>query len=156
MSFAKVPALCASLLAVCLASLGCNGPFLLLPGGALSGDPADTPADWSFAGSAGTAQLETRDSDRGLEPYSVNIAYTVIDGALYINAGDTETQWVQNIARDPNVRLRIGDALYETRADRITDATALDAFGEAWTNQSWFRRDPRELDRVWLYRIVAR
>lgn len=155
MSFAKIPARRALLLGVCLVSLGCNGPFLLLPGGALSGEPAETPADWGFAGSAGTAQLETRSAESP-ERYSVNIAYTVIDGALYINAGDTETRWAQNIAQDPNVRLRIEDALYETRADRVTDADALDAFGEAWTNQSWFRRDPRELDRVWLYRIVAR
>jgi hypothetical protein len=155
MSFAKVPARRALWLAVCLAPLGCSGPFLLLPGGALSGEPAETPADWSFAGGAGTAQLETRGPE-GSQPYSVNIAYTVVDGALYINAGDTETQWVQHIAQDPRVRLRIDEALYETRADRVTDVAALDAFGEAWTDQSFFRRDPRELDRVWLYRIVAR
>jgi hypothetical protein len=140
------------LLALSVASLGCNGPFLLLPGGALSGEATPVPADWSFAGSAGTAQLETR----GDAPYSVNIAYTVVGGALYINAGDTETQWVKNIAAEPNVRLRIDDALYDTRAGRVSDAAEIDAFAEAWSNQSFFRRDPRKLERVWIYRIVAR
>jgi hypothetical protein len=143
----RLPALC-----VALAWIGCNGPFLLLPGGKLSGEVAPTPADWSFAGNEGTAQLETRPE----EPYSVNIAYTVIDGALYINAGGTQTRWVRNLTTDPRVRLRLGDALYDARAERVHDLATLDAFGEAWTSQSFFRRDPRKLEEVWLYRVVAR
>lgn len=135
-----------------LLALGCNGPFLLLPGGELTGEATPIPTDWRFAGSSGTAQLETRPED----PYSVNIAYTVIDGALYINAGDTETRWVQNIADDARIRLRLGEALYEARAARISDPASIEAFGEAWTAQSFFRRDPRELEEVWLYRIVSR
>ena len=142
------------ILALCLvvATFGCSGPLMLLPGGELSGEVAPAPADWTFAGDSGTVQLESRPTD----PYSVNIAYTIIDGRLYINAGDTETQWVQNMSADPNVRLRLEGTLYELRAERVSDATEIDAFGEAWTGQSMFRRDPRELDRVWIYQLVAR
>ena len=137
---------------IAVAAIGCSGPVMLLPGGELSGDPTPAPSDWAFAGDYGTVQLESRPSD----PYSVNIAYTIVDGQLYINAGDTETQWVKNMAADPNVRLRMEGALYELQAERVTDAAAIDAFGEAWTNQSMFRRDPRELERVWIYQLVAR
>ena len=151
MSIAKITGSVLLLLSV-LAPLGCNGPFGLLPGGALSGETASTPTDWSSMGSAGTAQLETQ----GAEPYSVNIAYTVIDGALYINAGDTETEWAKNIATDADVRLRIDGKIHEARADRVTDASTVDAFGDAWTNQSFFRRDPRQLEALYLYRIVRR
>ena len=141
-------------LAVVLAFLtqGCNGPVFVLPGGSLDGEVRATPADWSFAGDYGTVQLETRPDD----PYSVNIAYTVVDGRLYINAGDTETQWVKNMDGDPRVRLRLDGALYELRAERIADEGEIAVFGKAWTDQSMFRRDPTELDPVWLYRLVAR
>ena len=139
-------------LPVLLLTLACNGPLLVLPGGALDGEPKPAPADWSFAGDSGMAQLETRPSD----PYSVNIAYTILAGQPYVNAGDTETQWAKNIAKNPDVRLRMDDALYELRAERVTDPEAVAAFAKAWTSQSMFRRDPTELDQVFLYRLVSR
>jgi hypothetical protein len=130
----------------------CSGPCVLLPGGALDGETKPVPADWAFAGDFGTMQLETNPA----EPYSVNIAYTFVDGVFYINAGDTETQWVKHIAADPRVKARIDGVLYEMRAVRVGDEAEIARFGEAWTDQSMFRRDPAELDEVWLYRLVAR
>ena len=135
-----------------LAALGCNGPFVVIPGGRLDGDAKPVPSDWSFAGDYGTIQLETSSED----PYSVNIAYTVIAGRIYINAGDTETQWVKNIATNPQVRMRMDGALYQLRAERVSDAVEIAAFGKAWTDQSTFRRDPTTLDEVWIYRLVSR
>ena len=140
-----------SLLLVLTAS-GCNGPFLVLPGGELEGEVRPSPSDWSFAGDYGTVQLETRLED----PYSVNIAFTVIEGSLYINAGDTETQWVKNIMASPLVRLRLDGVLYELRAERVTSPATIASFGKAWTNQSMFRRDPSKLDEVWVYRLIPR
>ncbi len=135
-----------------LAALGCNGPMGLLPGGELNGESRPAPADWTFAGDSGIVQLETRPED----PYSVNIAFTVLDGRLYINAGDTETQWVKNIASNPLVRLRLDGVLYELRTERVMDADEIATFAGAWTTQSMFRRDPTELDDVWIYRLVSR
>lgn len=139
-----------SLLLVLTAS-GCNGPTLLLPGGKLDGEAKPVPSDWEFAGSYGTIQLETRPED----PYSVNLAFTVMQGSLYINAGDTETQWVKNLSENPLVRLRMDAALYDLRAQRVTRAEEIAAFGEAWTSQSVFRRDPAAFDEVWIYRLVS-
>lgn len=135
-----------------LAALGCNGPMGLLPGGELNGEARPAPADWAFAGDSGIVQLETRPED----PYSVNIAFTVLGGRLYINAGDTETQWVKNIASNPQVRLRLDGVLYDLRAERVMDADEIAAFAGAWTSQSMFRRDPTRLEGVWLYRLVSR
>ena len=131
--------------------VGCNGPLAVFPGGELDGETRPVPANWSVAGEYGTAQLETRPAD----PYSVNVAFTVLDGELYVNAGDTETEWVKNIGADPNVRLRLAGVLYELRAERVTDPDRIATFGKAWTSQSVFRRDPTQLDEVWLYRLVA-
>ena len=132
--------------------LGCEGPTGFFPGGALAGEVAPTPSGWASVGEWGTAQLETNPT----EPYSINLAYTVLDGTLSVNAGDTETQWVQHMSADPRVRLRIDGTLYELRAERVIDAEEIARFGEAWTSQSRFRRDPSELDPVWVYRLVAR
>jgi hypothetical protein len=135
-----------------IAVLGCNGPSLLLPGGELDGEATTAPPDWAFAGDYGIVQLETRPGD----PYSVNIAFTVVDRRLYINAGGTETRWVKNISSNPLVRLRLDGALYDLRAERVTDADEMSAFAEAWTGQSLFRRDPAAYDEVWIYRLVSR
>ena len=116
-------------LTLVFAALGCNGPFGLLAGGELDGEARPAPTDWAFAGDYGTVQLETRPED----PYSVNIAFTILDGRLYINAGDTETQWVKNIALNPLVRLRMDDVLYDLRAERVMDTDEIAAFAGAWT-----------------------
>jgi hypothetical protein len=135
-----------------LVGIGCSGPFLVMSGGELDGEVQPAPSDWSFAGDYGTIQFETRPE----EPYSVNIAYTIMDGNLYINAGDTETQWVKNMNASPLVRLRMDGVLYDLRADRITEQGEVAAFAKAWTSQSMFRRDPTELEEVWIYKLSVR
>ena len=135
-----------------LAALGCNGPFGFASGGALAGSVAPVPADWTAVGDYGTAQLETNPEN----PYSVNLAYTRMDDVLYLNAGDTETQWVKNMNANPDVRLRIDGTIYALRAERVTETDEIERFGVAWTSQSTFRRDPTELDEVWIYRLRGR
>ncbi len=133
-------------------AVGCNSPFALLPGGKLEGEVKPAPKDWAFAGEYRTVQLETHPED----PYSVNIAVTVIEGRLYIHAGDTATQWVKHIAASPLVRLRMDGVLYDLRAERVTEAAEIAAFGKVWASQSMFLRDPSGLDEVWLYRLASR
>ena len=131
---------------------GCNGPFILMSGGALEGRVEATPESWDFPEATGVAQLETRPND----PYSVNLAYTQIEGALYLNAGDTETEWVKHIAQDSRVRLRKEGVLYPARAVRVHDTKEIARFAKAWKAASMFRRDPTRLERVWIYRLEAR
>jgi hypothetical protein len=132
---------------------GCGGgPLGVLPGGKLSGDPAAVPGNWDAAGEYGFMQLETDPS----APYSVNIAYTVIDGVVYVNAGDTETQWVKNMDSDPRVLIGLDGAIYPLRAERVTASAEIARFGKVWTSQSSFHRDPAGLDQAWVYRLVPR
>jgi hypothetical protein len=140
------------LLLLVLGAVGCDGPFVVFPGGRIDGEVRPAPPTWGDDGEYGFAQLETRPGD----PYSVNIAYTIHSGALYVNAGDTETQWVKNMTADPNVRLRIDGTLYALTALRVQDEAEIARFGEAWVDQSMLRRDPAELDEVWLYRMAPR
>lgn len=143
-----------AILSLILSLAACQGPTGLLPGESLDGmgEVVEAPADWSFAGEAGGVKLETNPS----EPYSVNLAYTVLQGRLYINAGGTETQWAKNIAADSRVRLLLDQRLYELDARRVVERTEVEAFAEAWTGQSFFRRDPLQYEEVWLYELAAR
>ena len=140
------------LFALLAAATGCNGPWSLLPGGELDGPVEPPPSDWSTLGEYGTAQLETRAE----EPYSVNLAFTVMDGRVYVNAGGNETQWVKNMEAEPRVRLRVQGTLYELQAERVTDPGEIAAFARAWTSQSTFRRDPTGYPEVWIYRLGPR
>ena len=139
------------LLVVVLAG-ACNGPVGLMSGGKLEGEVKPVPENWAFLGESGQMQLETKPG----APYSVNVNYTILDGTMYVNAGDTETVWVKNIAANPAVRLRIGDAIYELRAERVTDPAEIAHFGKAWTAQSMFMRDPSQFEEVWVYRMQPR
>lgn len=132
--------------------VACNGPFVVFPGGQLDGEARPAPTRWSLDAMTGTAQLETNPST----PYSVNLSYTVIDGTLYLNAGDSETQWVRNITANPDVRLRVDGLVYEARANRVTDRAEIESFGANWTQQSMFRRDPAQFPEVWIYRLIPR
>jgi len=135
--------------------LACSGPLAVLPGGQLPGQLAEAgavPTDWSVAGEYGFFKLETRPSD----PYSVNIAFTVVGGALYAYAGATETQWVKNMEKNPLVVVGMDGTLYPLRATRVTDSNEIEEFGAAWTSQNSFHRDPKDSEEVWLYRLSRR
>ena len=135
-----------------LAAVACNGPVGLMSGGKLDGELRSLPASWASLGESGQMQLETRPA----QPYSVNVNYTIVDGKLYVNAGNTETKWVENIAANPLVRLGIDGTLYDLRAERVTDADEIASFGKVWTRQSMFLRDPAQFEQVWLYRMTPR
>ena len=139
-------------LALVVGLLGCGGPFVVFPGGALSGPVVPVPESFAFAEDAGTIQLETRPAD----PYSVNIAGIVIDGRLFINAGDTRTTWVEHMEADPRVRTRIDGQIYELRAERVTDSAEMKAFAQAWVDRVTFGRDPTKLDVAYVYELKRR
>ena len=130
----------------------CDKPFGIFPGAELDSPVKDVPAEWAFAQLSGLAQLEVNPN----EPYSVNLVYTVVDGQIYINAGDTRTKWVEFIEENPNIRLQIDEAIYELKADRVNDAEVVAKFAEQWTKQSFFRRDPSKLDELFLFRLTKR
>lgn len=116
-------------------------------------DGKTVPVDrtWHGFGESGIAEIETNPAD----PYSVTVAYTIVDGELYVNAGGEEKKWAKNSVEDPNVRLRVDGDIYELHAIRVTDPAEIARFGEAWT-RGWFRRDPTQYEEVWVFRLVER
>jgi hypothetical protein len=139
------------LLALSLLALAC-GPMGPMPGGELSGNISPAPADWSTV-AEDTVQLETRPGD----PYSVNLWGVGIDTGYYIAAGrGAEAEWVEHIRAEPNVRLGVGEKVYELRATRITDQTELDRFVVALRAKYDFEVSPEQKERAWVFRLDPR
>ncbi len=122
--------------AVVALATGCGGPFLVLPGGALSGTVVDEPvSDWSSVDET-FLELETNPSD----PYSVQLNYVVQDGQLYIDPAEGR-RWLDHIRADPRVRVRFGDRIYPLQAVLVGKPGELPGFD---ADRFIYRLDPRE------------
>ena len=105
------------------------GPHGNTPGLWLKGNLVTTQVtDWSFTDKFETANVQTR--TRYLLPHSVTTYCVAYNGQLYLTsvyrAGLTYPHgrsWNEDVARDPHVRIRIGDQLYDRTLSRVTDET---------------------------------
>ncbi len=141
--------------------LGACGPLGPLSGGALRGALTTSPVpDWSFTAEHDTVQLETHPDD----PYSVNTWCVGVADRLYVPTSmirgpmsPAEREWVKYATADPRVRIRIGDALYEREAVRVTDAVEYGAARAALASK--YELGPDDLDpgrEIWIFRLDPR
>ncbi len=139
-----------ALLIACVV-IGC-GPILILPGGELTGTLTPYPNNWTFSDPVDTVQLETRSDD----PYSVNVWGVGIGEHFYIAAGDASNAWVLRIAEDPDVRLKIGDSIFELRAVRTDREAEIDAFLAAVQKKYDFEPEPDQRSEATVFRLEPR
>jgi hypothetical protein len=117
-------------------------------------------SDWSFVAAETTCQLETNPR----EPHSVNTWCVGLGDRLYVPTSMIRgpksprgRDWVKNVTADPALRIRIGDAIYERVAVRVTDAPEYDAAREALERK--YELDPADRDperEVWIFRLDPR
>jgi len=98
-------------------------PHARTPGLWLKGNVVTTPVtDWSFTDKIPVVQIQTETSY--MLPHSVNINCLNYNGQLYLvsvyPAGTAHT-WNDNVMRDPHVRLKIGDDIYDRTVSLVTD-----------------------------------
>jgi hypothetical protein len=97
------------------------------PGLWLSGEVITAPvSDWSFVAEYRTDKVQTR--TWYMIPHSVTTGFIVHNGQLYLTsmfaAGRPFPQgksWVTNVMRDPHVRLKFGNNLYDCILSHVTD-----------------------------------
>ncbi len=100
---------------------GCIDPQDRRPGLRLTGEVHQGPVeDWSFSDAHREIFLEVR------TPYWIPHSMTIVcasDGEmLYVGARNPERKrWVGYVARDPEVRLKIGEEVYEQRLEALTE-----------------------------------
>ena len=105
-----------------LAALGC-GP---VPGGSLSGAVAPAPGAWTetLGGDRGLCEIESRPAD----PHSIQLECFLVDGQLHAQSHRWALadwwpveSWAAIWLEHPDVRVRIGEQLFELRAVPVTD-----------------------------------
>lgn len=138
------------------------------PGLWLKGEVVTTPVtDWSFVEqvphpgrSLNTVLIETRTPY--FIPHSVRTMPTVRNGELFIRSHQDrmdvpfprDKSWTADVARDPRVRIKIGDKLYEAAMVLVTDrAEAIAFFGR---NPETVEKGPDGQDHVVGYDHVYR
>jgi hypothetical protein len=95
-------------------SLSCKVPGLWL-----KGEPVTTPvSDWSFTDQIPQIKIQTQTPF--LLPHSVIIWCAVYNGNLYVTSYRGR-QWVENIVRDPHVRLKIADKVFDRTLSMVDD-----------------------------------
>lgn len=104
----------------------------------LSGTVNQTPVtDWSFTNAIATIKIQT--NTWFLLPHSVTIACASSDGSLYLSSRVPKgvdpypggKLWNRDVARDPHVRLKVGDQLYDVTLVYVTDKNEVDRAVEA-------------------------
>jgi hypothetical protein len=76
---------------------------------------------------------------------------------FYIASGrGVDAAWAEHIEANPNVRLRVGDAIYELDATRTSDPAELDAFLVAAKAKYDFEPEPGQRETAVLYRLTPR
>ena len=92
----------------------------------LKGDVTTYPANWGFAAKSPTLMIETHTGY--LIPHSVNIYFVTDKDDLYLHADyppggkfPSGKVWTANVARDPNLRIKIGNQVFDCRAVLLSD-----------------------------------
>lgn len=89
------------------------------PGLWLKGERVTTPiTDWSFTDQIPQIKIQTQTPF--LLPHSVTIWCAVYNGNLYVTSYRGR-QWVENIIRDPHVRLKIADKVFDRTLSIVDD-----------------------------------
>ena len=106
---------------IALTACGPQGPLGVIPGGPLAGEvESDRVADWHFTDDDVTVAIETRGD---WIDHSVTVMAAAAGNHLYIPSRQGyRKSWVQNIGRDPVVRIGVDDQIYTGRAVRVLEA----------------------------------
>ena len=100
-----------------------------MPGLWLKGERVTTPVtDWSFTDKIPDIKIQTQTPF--LLPHSVPIWCAVYNGNLYVTSYRGRL-WVEDIIRDPHVRLKIGDQVFDRSLAVISDPTEKEAVLQA-------------------------
>ena len=130
------------------------------PGFWLKGDLVTTPvANWSFTDKYPSIKIETR--TWYLVPHSVTTYCVACNGQLYVGslywAGlppfPHGRSWNENVSRDPHVRLKIGNQLFDRTLSVVTDPAERAAVLQATAKKYPKDRIPAGAT-VWEYRVM--
>jgi hypothetical protein len=125
----------------------------------VKGELVTTPiTDWTFTEQVDEIFVETR--TWYFVPHSVNTYCTTYDGELYLFSAYYQggefpygRLWNQNVLRDPRVRLKIGNQLFDRTVSFITDAGVKEAVLQNFIAKYSDWTSPG-IDNVHIFRVL--
>ena len=106
--------------------------------------------DWAFTAAIDEIFIETQ--TWYLIPHSTTIWCAAMDGVLYVGSyGDEKKRWEENVARNPNARLRILDKLYDVTISAVSDQTTVDSLATRYSDKYDMQEVFGEDLPVWRY-----
>ncbi len=116
-------------------SVGCIDPQESRPGLRLAGDVVKAiPSDWNFTNEYKEIAIEVKTPY--LLPHSVTIWCAVADEGLYVGARDPDSKrWPGWVDRKPDVRLGIGESVYEMRLAPLDDLNQIEPVQRAYVRK---------------------
>ncbi len=127
------------------------------PGLGLSGEVHQQEVeDWSFTSDAFEIFIETVTSY--WIPHSVTAWCVIVGDELYVSADDADKKsWVGNVARNPNVRLKIGDKVYEQKLVPCTDDATIASIDSGFARKYQYEEEEADDDMtVGYWHVVER
>lgn len=129
----------------------------------LSGQAKSCPADWTFASQAQTLMVETH--PWYLIAHSVTIFFVTDKGNLYLHGdyapGGTYPfgkTWTTNVARNPHVRIKVDNQLFDCKALLLNDpdefTTLFENFRKKYPRSPYGNYDRRS--DVYFLRVLPR
>ncbi len=113
--------------------------------------------NWSFTDDSGEIFIETVTSY--WIPHSVTAWCVTVENELYVSADYADKKsWVANVARDPNVRLKIKGRIYEQKLVPVADPTTIASIDIGFV-QKYEYEEEEEADEemtVGYWRVVER
>ena len=111
--------------------------------------------DWSFTADADEIFIETATSY--WIPHSVTVWCVTVGNELYVAADDADKKsWVANVARDPNVRLKIADRVYEQKLVPITDPVTIASIDSGFERKYEYEDEADDDMTVGYWHVVER
>jgi hypothetical protein len=127
------------------------------PGLWLTGNVATTPVtDWSFTDKYPTIMVQTR--TWYLLPHSVTISCTSYNSQLYLSSVFLKgmpfpngKSWTASVFRDPHVRLKIGNQLYDRTLSYVRDPAEIAAVTDAKAKKYPDLKSASDLTTYWFH-----
>lgn len=148
MSRAVAGRFCVGVILLSVLTAACE-PVDRRPGTWLSGDVVEIPGDWSVTATEMEIFVET--SPWWGVPHSVTTVVAASGEHLYVPSIYEQAavfpgtkRWNKNIAADPDVRLKIGELLYELKAVPVLDPAEFDVGFRALADKYPFWRTALE------------
>ncbi len=144
-------------LLIVLLVAGCQ-PINEIPGLWLGGSLAPTPSSFEFVAEHEEITLRAQGA---FLPRVVTIWGVGFPDVLYV-WGDPESGWTQRVAERPDVMVRIGDDVFELRAEKVSDRTESERVVAAYAAkygedlEAIFDRPATVDDFALVYRLTAR